>query len=263
MMPDSSFAIIGSAWLFYKKHSALNSIWLWLLTVPLSAMLITAEYSSRNPYFLEIKKNGVVWGVTDMRPMIAFVLAMALLAVIITWGVSCVLVVGKRLITSKAGRSRTSFRSVSKEAREFIIPMVITDVLRDLLTVIFGLFLIVPGVIFAVRTSFYRIAMVARGAGCADSLKTSREIVMGNTLKTLMYLIGIFLYLFVPSVILSGALIALSQYFLPQGFFPIALLLVSAILGFAEMIYLISMVILYGEIGRLPKNVSVFRSPNP
>lgn len=62
----------------------------------------------------------------------AAVVVVLLLAVfaLLAWGTACTLVVGKRLLQAKAGRTRTSFNAVQTQARGFIAPLLLTGILR-------------------------------------------------------------------------------------------------------------------------------------
>ena len=169
---------------------------------------------------LPISKAGVI--------TIVF-LAALLIALWMSWGISCVLTVGKRLLKSSAGRSRTSFKAVQKQARPFVVPLVMTDLLRDCIMMLwsvpfvlvaislamtfdslyYGLIagpLLLPTVIFATRTLFYDIILVAERKEFRDALRSSAKLVKGQTPVIFNYAVGIALCFHVPIVLIQKGL---------------------------------------------------------
>src|SRR3989338_701328 len=79
----------------------------------------------------------------SLPALLLFLPAMLLLSILVVWGTACILLVGKRLVQSKAGRARTSFATVRKDAATYVLPLLLTGILRACFT----FFWMLPGLI--------------------------------------------------------------------------------------------------------------------
>ncbi|MBU1123078.1 hypothetical protein KJ652_00635 [Patescibacteria group bacterium] len=250
------FTLIGTSWEFYKKQPVLNEVVFWLMTLPLATIMILSDWAEKQETFKEIAENGVELGITDIRPVILLLLLNVFLSVVMLWGVSCVLVVGKRLITSKAGRSRSSFEIVRKDGSKFVLTLFMTDILRSCITLLWMILLIVPGIIYAIRTAFYHVTIVLENLGYRESLNRSNEVIKGHTWIALLYFIGLSVVLFLPPIIFIGTLEQAATLFDPR-LMPAVFIVHSAILSFVIMIFTLATIVLYGEFLKLPRVTEV------
>jgi hypothetical protein len=205
--------------------------------------------------YSDIMDNGITWGMTDLRPLIAVTAVQIIFALVLIWGIACVLLLGKRLITNKAGRSRTSFKLVRMEGRKFVINLFLTGILRDCFTILWGLLLIVPGVIYAIRTAFYHVTIVCEGLGYRSALKQSKEVVTGHTWTALWYLFGLGVVLFFPAILLTGLLDQITIF--DPRLMPAIFLLESVAMSLAILIFNLATILLYSELKKLPHPVEV------
>lgn len=112
MTPALRFA--AASWTFLWRQPALGRVAALLVFLPLLVI-----------YTLDVSVGNTP---TDQIAVIVvlFLAAFALLA----WGTACTLVVGKRLLQAKAGRTRTSFKAVQGQARGFVAPLLLSYILR-------------------------------------------------------------------------------------------------------------------------------------
>ena len=209
----SLFVLIGVAWAFCAKQTVLNGIMLCFFVPPTSMLYLLTEYMQNTPAeMLPLSLNG-------MR--IFFMLAAFALSLWMTYGAACVLTVGMRLLKSRAGRSRTSFAAVRKQALPFVFPLLLTDILRDCLLMLwslpfilaavtigmtygnpyYGFFaapLFIPAVIFMTRSYFYDILIVAEKMQFRNAILASAGLVRGETSRVFNYLCGIAICFQVP-----------------------------------------------------------------
>lgn len=122
MSVPPSFRAIAHAWRFLLRQPALLRSCVWLLFLP----------------FLALETLDALPGAS--RPDIAAIILVLSLAfgIMTYWGIACVLVVGRRMLQAKAGRLRTSFRAVQVQARSLIVPLLLTDILRMCLTILWA-----------------------------------------------------------------------------------------------------------------------------
>jgi hypothetical protein len=127
------FGLIGESWSFLRKQPALWSVLLWFMIVPAVAIEILDTYRPQS----ELPS-------VDRIGELGYVLATLLFLFVTFWGAACIQVVGRRMIQSKAGRARTSFKAVRRDAVPLIIPLFFTDLLRSLVTLEWALLYLVP-----------------------------------------------------------------------------------------------------------------------
>lgn len=117
---------VAVSWSFLWRQPALQQAAAVLLFLPLAAS-----------YYL----SSLAFDLTAEQIAILVVVAIALTA-LLAWGVACTLTVGKRLLQAKSGRLRTSFKAVQGQARGLVVTMVLTEVLRFCIAVLWSLPLI-------------------------------------------------------------------------------------------------------------------------
>ena len=119
----TSFRLIGDAWSFFRRQPALQRSTVALVFLPLLAMS-----------YLDAT-------VGIERPEHAAVLVVLYLAsyAALTWGTACTLVAGRRLLQAKAGRHRTSFKAVRSQATGLIVALILTDILRGCIALLWSL----------------------------------------------------------------------------------------------------------------------------
>lgn len=242
-MLSSPFALIGTAWNFYKKQPVLNEIAFWLFFVPvalvdaLSGVLGIAHTQSLEDFSMEA--TTVVLAV----PMLCFVLYFTF------WGQACVLTVAKRLVSSPAGRNRTSFKAVRTQAKKYIGPLFLTELLRGIFTVFWSFLLIVPGIIYSARTVFFDIMMVENGkvAYGRPVLNKSKEFVKDRTWSVIWRMLVIICCLFLPVGIIDGVIGALLTT-LDSRLETLALVLQDFINAFMSVFFIVTVVALYADL---------------
>ncbi len=134
------------------------------------------------------------------------IVGLMILSILMVWGGACVLIIGRKLVHSPAGRKRTSIRAIMQEARVFIIPLLLTGILRSCFALLWSLLLVIPGIIYSIRTTFYTIVIVTEDEAYRSALKKSASLVRGQTWQVLWRVAAILIILFGPVNILSSAL---------------------------------------------------------
>lgn len=189
------FSMIGQSWTFARKQPVLLHAGFWLLFLPMLIMSRLSAYLE----FAEKEHNAQLVG-----PVILSSICIILLSIVVIWGTGCILLVGSRLLSAKSGRSRSSFSAVRAEARAFIVPLLLTNLLRGLITVLWGILLIVPGIIYALNTVFYSIIVVVEGIGYRQALRKSSALLKGKRLLAYWNIIALLFLLYAPASIVSG-----------------------------------------------------------
>lgn len=205
------FSLIGTAWTFYRRQTVLNSVLLWLFVVPATAgYLLTKLFLDPQSSMYE-----TVISQTDIDASILWLLGLLLnIAVLMLgiWGSACVLLVGKRLIKSPAGRTRSSFALVRKQGATLIIPLLLTEIMRICMTLLWSLLFIIPGIIYYIRTSLFSIIIAYEGKEYRGALFRSAEIVKGHTWTVLLYLLGITLTIGIPLFLMISLLQSMTGF---------------------------------------------------
>ncbi len=244
----SPFAIIGQALSFYKKQPVLNEIAFWLMFLPVATVdalggLVGTAYA-----------QDFMIDATEISQMTAMEIAIAIpifvfVVYFFLWGQASTLIVAKRLVSSPAGRTRTSFKAVRKQAKKYIAALFLTELLRSAITLLLMLLLIVPGVLYSIRTIFYDIMMIEDGkVGYGrPMLKRSIDVVKGYTWDIFWRAIVISLCIFVPVALaqagIMGTLVAVDARLETLG-----LVLNDAVDAFGSMIFVVSLVALYANL---------------
>ncbi len=114
---------IAGGWTFFWRQPALQRSTALLVFLPLAAI-----YELDPPTGLDSPEQTAVLVVLNLAGF-----------VLLTWGIGCTLTVGKRLLQAKAGRLRTSFKAVQGQARALVVPLLLTDILRMCVAVLWAL----------------------------------------------------------------------------------------------------------------------------
>ncbi len=274
----SPFTLLRTSWKYFWKHRALQTILVWLFIIPETLQILLSNTDAPSPFLLTASRE---WQLAEFLGILASIA----LSIIVLWGGACVLLIGKRMIQNKAGRSRTSFRSVRKDALPLIVPLFLTSLLqfcflfyRSLLYLVpagFVLFflalgyrapfltpqhlpwillaltpLLIPSILYYFQTFFSSIVLVSENVRYRKALRRSSELVSGKILPLLWRVLVLSLCTLIPSSILSAAL----QYFLPS-LSPIPLilgaLLRSVIVTSFSVLFVLSTVALFGSLRNL------------
>lgn len=169
-------------------------------------------------------------GLTNRSIVLSILSFIAVIAMqlVLTWGSACILVIGKRQIQNKAGRTRTSFAAVRTEAKPLIVPLFFTAILQGIMILYHALLflipvlvvalssddtdpwsllilspLLLPAFVYAIRTMFHDIVIATEGIAYRASLRRSKELITGKFWYTLWALMVFGLTAFVPLGIIS------------------------------------------------------------
>ena len=195
------FSLIGSSWTFFRKQPALVYVLIWLWILPNTILTILQR-------MMEPVKNtelaATYQGTLPVSgPTLLFILpAILILMLVLIWGLSCTLVACRRMVETRAGRARTSFATLRKEGAKYVLPLLLTSILRTCFTFFWALLLVVPGIIYSIRTTFYSIIVVDKDLAYREALNRSKEIVQGRTWRILGYIIVFAICFFGPAVVL-------------------------------------------------------------
>jgi uncharacterized membrane protein len=245
------FTLIGTSWDFYKSQPVLRTVLFWLILLPLAMLLATSEFFAEEAMLNEYTFEGVIQGVQSPAPLLLFILLQLVLGVVMLWGIACVLLVGKRLLQTRAGRTRSSFSVVRKQAGRFVGNLFITDVLRSCFTFFWALLLIVPGIIYFVQTFFFAIAIVCEGKGYREALLHSKSVVKGHTRTALLYLAGLAGAIFLPLLVIDSISIELVFRTVP-GLMRFTYLISAYLYSLGIVIFMLSTMSLYAQLKKLP-----------
>jgi uncharacterized membrane protein len=231
----SVFTLIGESWAFARKQPVLLHIGFWLLFLP---MLVMNELSA----YLQVAEKTVNTGTAG--PVIFSILAILALSVFSIWGTAAVLLTGSRLLAAKSGRSRTSFKAVRTEASAFIIPLLLTKILRGIFSALWGILLIIPGILYFLNTLFYAVVIVVEGISYRAALRKSNAIMKGQRVAIYLRIIFLSILLFAPVSILSALLNAIPV----AGSGLLIDIIVSAFYTLAFVLFHISCILFYGAL---------------
>lgn len=138
--------------------------------------------------------------------LLLLILCQLILGLILLWGMACVLSIGKRVLQAKSGRTRTSFKTVRSQAAGTFIPLLLTSVLRSIITVLWGILLIVPGIVYFFRTAFYPVIVACEGVSYRPALKQCLELSRGKFWSIAGSILGLSILTLLPAGILSSLL---------------------------------------------------------
>lgn len=168
---ESFLAPLSSAWHSYRKQRLL---W-WVTLFLLFPSLIVGDLIQS--FFLQ----------RELLPIAFLVLLVAI--GLHVWGQACVLI----------GKNRRSFRTLLRDAQALIIPLLLTSLLRQCLTLLWGILLIIPGILFVIRTTLFDAVIAIEGQQYRPALRRSAFIVQTHTCRTLAVIIATYLIFFLPA----------------------------------------------------------------
>ncbi|MFA6259267.1 MAG: hypothetical protein WCX29_01515 [Candidatus Peribacteraceae bacterium] len=223
----------------------LNNVLLWFSILPLAAnysisqLLLNRETGYIAHVLLQYEDGGKIILALSFLVMITVLL-------LNIWGMGCTLVVGKRLVKNPAGRSRSSFPAVRSQGAQFIIPLLLTGILRSIATMLWGLLFIIPGIIYAVRTSLYAPVIACESMEYRGALTRSKQIVRGKTWTVFLYLLGLTFSIYIPVFFLQTMIAALPVA--DARLETAAHILTGSIASLAQLIMILSTILLYKHI---------------
>lgn len=179
----SFLAPLSSAWHSYRKQRLL-----WWVTLLLLFPSLTIGDLIQN-FFLQ-------------RALLPLTLVILFVTIgLHVWGQACVLIIGK---------DRRSFRTLLRTARPLIVPLLLTSLLRQCLTLLWGILLILPGILYSIRTTLFDAVIAIEDQQYRPALRRSAFIVRNNMWRTLGTTIAIYLLFFLPTYLFE-----MLQYLLP------------------------------------------------
>lgn len=179
----SFFTPIASAWHSYRKQHLLWWVTLFLLFPSLTiGDLIQTFFLQR-----------------ELLPL-AILILLATIGLHV-WGQACVLTIGK---------NRRSFRALLRTARPLIVPLLLTSLLRQCLTLLWGILLILPGILYGIRTTLFDVVIAIEGQQYRPALRRSAFIVRTHMFRTTTIIIVVYLLFLLPAYLLE-----MLQYLLP------------------------------------------------
>lgn len=231
----------------------MNQILFWMFFLPLVGMklldhllqsLLTLSYS---------------YGPLS-REFIGFVVTYAAIALLLSlpilWGEACLLTVGRKLVDQKAGRPTTSFAALRRQTIRLVGPLLLTEILYYCFAFYWLLALIVPGMLFLVRSSLYAMIVVYEDRPYNDALHRSRELIYGRTWQILLALLSLAALLLLPVF-----LIEMTAQWLMTSSTSVILLDILSAAGYAMVygLFLLSLSQIYGELKKLPPLAHTFQ----
>ncbi len=228
------FALIGEAWDFARKQQVVWHASMWLIFLPSVVTGLVLDYQMDHKDLMTV------------RPETALVLILIqiILSLILVWGTICLLVIGKRLLQAKSGRSRTSFKVVRREAASLIIPYVLTSILRNILTLLWAILLVIPGIVYFIRTIFSPVIVACEGTSYRPALQESANIVRGQFWQVTLTVMCLGLLTLMPAQILA-AFFSLMAEGLPPAALLSAEVASSILFSAALTVYLFSLILAY------------------
>lgn len=168
----SLLAPLATAWLSYRKQRLL-----WWVTLLL--------------LFPSLFIGDIIQTFFFRRELLPVTLAILLLTIgLFVWGQACVLITGK---------NRRSFRSLLRDARPLIIPLLLTGLLRQCFILLWGVLLILPGIIYGIRTTLFDAVIAKEGQQYRQALRRSAFIVRHNMWRTVGVVLATYLLFFLPA----------------------------------------------------------------
>lgn len=265
-----AFRFIAGGWTFFWRQPALQRSTILLVFVPLLAM----EFLDR-PF-----------DVAHPQQLAVLVVLHIAMIILLTWGIACTLTVGRRMLQAKSGRLRTSFNAVQGQARGLIIPLLLTDILRGCITLLWGVPLaalviiagmladeqnvtfvafvrmypwlivlailgVLPPVLYAIQTILTPFVVAYEKVAFRLALARSRQLVRGRLPQTTVIIVLLGL-LWIPGIVLKEAIVTFAEPLVAFFVGPV----VSAFFGtFALVLWLLGVTQYYKALGGKAKAV--------
>ncbi len=181
--------LLAEAWSRFRQTPTANTAVLWLLIAPsFAGTAVERLIGTGDPYWPGY--TAPEWGIW---PLIGTTVVLNLL---IVWGTAAVLLAAR-------GGARSD-KALLAAAVPLIVPLLCTEILRACLTFLWLLALIVPGILYSLRTSLAQPIVAAEGLAFRPALKRSIALVKGRTAEVAWLLIGGALLLFLPIGFVAG-----------------------------------------------------------
>ena len=252
----SPIILLQQSWQFYRKHAVFNAVVFWLLAVPFWILNVLQSVSFGNGS-IDTAPYPPLLSTDDPVTLLLIILAILLLTLVTTWGTASVLFVGKRLVTSRAGRTRTSFKAVRMEGLHLILPLLFTMILRSCFILLWGILFIIPGIIYAIRTALYQAVIVCEDRSSRSSLRESKILTKGHFWEVTTHLIVFVIALFGPAMLLD-LLFAVASDRIDGRLIFIGDVVGSVVFAYATMLFLLSIIALYSALKKLPDPIPEF-----
>lgn len=256
------WSLVRESAVFARKHP---------LLLPLAGVLLALPSLCLTLYTRAL--NAVLLPFIPRAPSAAAEAILTLSAALVTliplwflsWGTASVLLIARRRIQSRAGRSRSSWRAVRIAAQPLATPLLLTQLLRwcSVLTLVLAglsagmlLFLLLapqcatsstlapchatlliipplllPAAYYASMTAFVAPIVVDENLSFRTALKRSREATYGHVWHTITRILGLVIILQTPILLLSTVMDALGIPFLITDVLTAALTGISWTLG--------------------------------
>ncbi len=226
------FPLIAQAWTFSRKHPVFQAVLLWMSIVPLTLIdLFGTVVPPANPRL-------------DAAVQIAL---LVLESVVATWALAAFLLVGRRMLENRPGRARTSLKAVARESAPLVLPLLLTSLLRACILLEWAVLLVLPALVYGIRTTLYPVVLALEGLTYRDALRRSTELTRGRFWSVTGTLLLLTLVLIVPAELASLALSLIAERFSPAAE-AVAVLMGYALSGEAGLLFTLSLVALYGRL---------------
>ena len=136
-----------------------------------------------------------------------------------------------------------------KQARKFIGALLLTELLRACLTFLWSLLLIVPGIIYSIRTAFFSMILIEEGKIVygRDMLRKSEKLVRGHTWDVFWRMVVMGIIIFVPMMLIeTGMIISLTS--IDERLLTLSIVLADFIESFVSVFFIVCMVALYADL---------------
>lgn len=131
---NKAFVYIGSAWEFYKSQPLLNQVLGWFFIAPLTCSFVLD--------FIQTNYASLIEGALHISHRQLYSIGLGLEILITLWvliGYACTFAIAKRIVKSAAGRNRSSLHSVFEDAKPIVLPLLLTNILRECITLLWML----------------------------------------------------------------------------------------------------------------------------
>lgn len=245
------FSLIGTSWKFMHSQPVLWRIMIILFFLPLLVNDLIAIFFNA---FIE---NYTFAYLIELVIFLIIVLSLLLIiSYFMSWGEAAVMLVARKLVDEKAGRPSSSFKMIARQSRKYAMPILLASILLYCFTLYWSLLLIIPGIIYITRAGFYSMVIVYEDLQYRNSLRRSRELVIGHTWTVFARCLGLFSFILVPMVITTIGRDVLGVYSITS----ISILTVgNYLLAYMMILTIIAGCILYSHLRELPPALSTFQ----
>lgn len=268
--PFSPFPMLREAWSFFWKQPALLRVAFVMMGLPsfLGAILIRVM-DPRDPF----SGTGFATFIATNDPDALSPWFMGiLLALVYMWGICGIAVVGRRMITTKSGRARTSFSSVLKEALPFVrpvvacalvsigllsLPLIASFALASYVEVPYLAWLgAVPSLVIGVYIAFATTLIICEERTTSRrALRDSIGLVYGKFWRTFWCIAVFFLCYSIPVAALTYFSVPLTTGIIAEA---ISDFVIEMLISIFDSIFLVlCFIVLYGKLKAAPKEVKL------